>query len=212
MSSSLSHTMATPMVSKKFTVMAAVLCGAAAMGCTSAKAQGAVETKPQATALLQRIAHTQQRLDAQRQLRAQTLSAISAVYITEKAQCWLDFSRHEALRNNPSPVPAQAQSKALALVDALEAGDSPLSPALLDSALPGMPASQRMRNDLWARLDAVKTSNAMLCSAKAVACGEVMLVQAAHLHQRIDWRYARPYFGMAEDLAVHAQDQAKICK
>jgi hypothetical protein len=211
MSRSVLHTTATPAFST-IPIIAAALFGASVICCTRAAAQTNADAKPQAAALVQRITQTQQRLDAQRQLRAQSPSALSTAYITEKAQCWLDFSRHEALRNNPSPVPAQAQTKALALVDALEAGDAPVSPALLDSALPGMPASQRMRNDLWARLDAVKASSAMLCSAKAVACGEVMLVQAAHLHQRIDWRYARPYFGMAEDLASQAQEQAKTCK
>jgi hypothetical protein len=212
MSRPVSPTTATPAFTTTITVVAAALLGAAAIFCAPAAAQTTADNKPQAATLLQRIAHTQLRLDAQRQLRAQSPSALSTAYMTEKAQCWLDFSRHEALRNNPNPVPAQAQSKALALVDALEAGDSPLSPALLDSSLPGMPISQRMRNDLWSRLDAVKASSAMLCSAKAVACGEVMLVQAAHLHQRIDWRYARPYFGMAEDLASQAQEQAKTCK
>lgn len=211
MSRPVSPTMATPAFST-ISVIAAVLFGAAMVCCAQAAGQTNADANPQAAALLQRITHTQQRLDVQRQLRAQSPSALSTAYMTEKAQCWLDFSRHEALRNNPSSVPAQAQSKALALVDALAAGDSPPPPILLDSALPGMPSSQRMRNDLWLRLDAVKASNAMLCSAKAVACGEVMLVQAAHLHQRIDWRYARPYFGMAEDLASQAQEQAKTCK
>jgi hypothetical protein len=193
-------------------VMGALLCAVSAAWCPPAAAQNSPNPAAPTGTLVQRIAQSQQRLDLQRVLRANTQSAISNTYITEKAQCWLDFSRHEVLRNNPSAVPAQAQAKALALVDALEAGDAPVPPALLDSILPAMPASQRMRNDLWLRLDAVKAGNAMLCSAKAVACGEVMLVQAAHLHQRIDWRYARPYFGMAEDLVSEAQEQAKICK
>jgi hypothetical protein len=193
-------------------VMNAMLCAAAVFYCTQAAAQTPLAAGTQTGTLVQRIAQSQQRLDAQRLLRANSASGLSNTYIAEKAQCWLDFSRHEALRNNPSPVPAQAQEKAQALVTALEAGDAPVANALLDSVLPAMPAAQRMRNDLWLRLDAIKATNAMLCSAKAVACAEVMLVQAAHLHQRIDWRYARPYFGMAEDLVTQAQEQAKVCK
>ncbi len=192
--------------------MSALLCAAAVVCCPQAAAQNPPAATAQTGTLVQRIAQSQQRLDAQRLLRANSPSGLSNTYIAEKAQCWLDFSRHEALRNNPSPVPGQAQEKAQALVAALEAGDAPVANALLDSVLPAMPASQRMRNDLWLLLDAVKASSAMLCSAKAVACGEVMLVQAAHLHQRIDWRYARPYFGMAEDLVAQAQEQAKTCK
>jgi hypothetical protein len=193
-------------------VMSALLGVAAVLCSPQSAAQNPPAVVAQTGTLVQRIAQSQQRLDAQRQLRANSPSGLSNTYIAEKAQCWLDFSRHEALRNNPSPVPAQAQEKAQGLVNALETGDAPVANALLDSVLPGMPASQRMRNDLWLRLDAIKATNAMLCSAKAVACGEVMLVQAAHLHQRIDWRYARPYFGMAEDLVSQAQGQAKACR
>lgn len=192
--------------------MSALLCAAAVVCCPQAAAQNPPAATAQTGTLVQRIAQSQQRLDAQRLLRANSPSGLSNTYIAEKAQCWLDFSRHEALRNNPTAVPGQAQEKAQALATALEAGDAPVANALLDSVLPAMPASQRMRNDLWLLLDAVKASSAMLCSAKAVACGEVMLVQAAHLHQRIDWRYARPYFGMAEDLVAQAQEQAKTCK
>jgi hypothetical protein len=193
-------------------LMSALLGAAAVVCCPQAAAQNPPSAVAQTGSLVQRIAQSQQRLDAQRLHRANSPSGLANTYIAEKAQCWLDFSRHEALRNNPSPVPAQAQEKAQALVNTLEAGDAPVTNTLLDSALPAMPASQRMRNDLWLRLDAVKATSAMLCSAKAVACAEVMLVQAAHLHQRIDWRYARPYFGMAEDLVSQAQEQAKTCK
>jgi hypothetical protein len=193
-------------------VTSALLCATTIFLCTPVMAQNLTAVSTQTGTLVQRIAQSQQRLDAQRLLRANSPGSLSKTYIVEKAQCWLDFSRHEALRNNPSPVPAQAQEKAQALVNALEAGDVPVATDLLDSFLLAMPASQRMRNDLWLRLDTVKANDAMLCSAKAVACGEVMLVQAAHLHQRMDWRYARPYFGMAEDLVAQAQEQAKTCK
>lgn len=197
---------------RSITLMGAVVCAVAVLWCAQAVAQNPPNATAQTGTLVQRIAQSQQRLDAQRLQRANSPSGLSSAYIAEKAQCWLDFSRHEALRNNPTPVPAQAQEKAQALVTALEAGDAPVANALLDSVLPAMPVSQRMRNDLWQRLDAIKATSAMLCSAKAAACGEVMLVQAAHLHQRIDWRYARPYFGMAEDLVTQAQEQAKTCK
>jgi hypothetical protein len=67
------------------------------------------------------------------------------------------------------------------------------------------------RKDLWNELAAVKASAQLRCAARAVACGEVMLVQAAHAHDRIDWRYAQPYFGMAQDRVREARNQALAC-
>jgi hypothetical protein len=192
--------------------LSAALCAAVLASSPFAFAQSATKTTLDAGTLVQKIAQSQQRLDAQRVLRANSASLLSNTYITEKAQCWLDFSRHEVLRNNPSSVPGHAHEKAHALVSALEAGDSVVQQDLLNSVLPTMPVSQRMRKDLWLQLDAIKATNAMICSAKAVGCAEVKLVQAAHLHERIDWRYARPYFAMAEDLVKQAQEQAKVCK
>ncbi len=129
-------------------------------------------------------------------------------YALEKAQCWLDFAKHEALRNNPSPTPELAHQKALQLLSALEGGATISEPAL-DSALTANDV--RMRNDLWTQLEVIKSSKQFSCAAQAVACGEVMLVQAAHAHQRIDWRYAQPYFGMAEDGVRTAKKLASAC-
>jgi hypothetical protein len=129
-------------------------------------------------------------------------------YAVEKAQCWLDFSKHEALRNNPTQVPELAHQKAAQLLGALEAG-SALAASVLNSELSG--GDKRMRNDLWVQLEAIKASKQMACAAKEVACSEVMLVQAAHAHERIDWRYAQPYFGMAEDGVRAAKKQVAAC-
>jgi hypothetical protein len=162
----------------------------------------------------------------QDQSRAKNLSASSSAgsvqrrYGLEKAQCWLGFAQHEVLRNNPTQVPELAWFKAHQLVNLLEQPGSILSAVQLDSVLLGdassrlgniAPAVQVMRKDLWQQLDSIKNSPALSCSAKAVACAEVMLVQAAHAHDRIDWRYAKPYFGMAEDGVRLAVSQAKSC-
>lgn len=129
-------------------------------------------------------------------------------YAVEKAQCWIDFSKHEVLRNNPTQIPELAHDKAVQLINAVDTG-SALSPTDLDSNLQKI--ETRMRADLWAQLESVKSSKQMSCAVKAIACGEVMLVQAAHAHERIDWRYSQPYFGMAEDWVRTAQKQAKAC-
>jgi hypothetical protein len=129
-------------------------------------------------------------------------------YALEKAQCWLDFSRHEALRNNPTDIPELAYQKAAQLLQALDAGRA-LEPTALSSELAGR--DTRMRKDLWNELEAVKSSKQLSCAVKQVACGEVMLVQAVHAHERIDWRYAQPYFGMAEDWVRAAKQQALAC-
>ena len=129
-------------------------------------------------------------------------------YAIEKAQCWLDFSKHEALRNNPTDISELAHGKALQLINAVDGGTA-LSAADLDSSL--QKNAVRMRSDLWAQLDIVKSSKQMACAVKAIACGEVMLVQAAHAHERLDWRYSQPYFGMAEDWVRTAKKQALAC-
>ncbi|TAG26276.1 MAG: hypothetical protein EAZ37_09440 [Burkholderiales bacterium] len=155
-------------------------------------------------ALIKRIEASSQRISP---VRAKAIDTQQS-YALEKAQCWLDFSKHEALRNNPTQVPELAHQKATQLLGALEAGSAPAAFALNSSLLGD---DKRMRNDLWAQLEVIKSSKQMACAAKEVACSEVMLVQAAHAHERIDWRYAQPYFGMAEDGVRAAKKQAAAC-
>jgi hypothetical protein len=180
---------------------------------TSLQAQSTAAAQSEPT-LLQRIAEQDKRLASLRN----GADAASSLYALEKAQCWLDFSRHEALRNNPSRVPEAAYAKGAAIAQALQS-QVPLQPAMLDSQLLANRTDATnsllvapMRKDLAQQFDAIKASRGMACSAKAVACGEVMLVQAAHAHERIDWRYAQPYFGMAEDFAREAKQNAQACK
>jgi OmpA-OmpF porin, OOP family len=154
--------------------------------------------------LTKRIETTAQRIAP---VRAKVQS-VQQRYAIEKAQCWLDFAKHEALRNNPSPTPELVHQKAQQLLSALESGATINEPAL-DSNLTANDV--RMRNDLWTQLEIIKSSNQFSCAAQAVACGEVMLVQAAHAHDRIDWRYAQPYFGMAEDAVRAAKRLASAC-
>ncbi len=154
--------------------------------------------------LLQRIEVSSQRIAP---ARAKATDAQQR-YALEKAQCWLDFSRHEALRNNPTQEPELAHQKVTQLLNALSVAAVPDASAL-DSSLTS--DDKRMRNDLWAQLETIKTSKQMSCAVKEVACGEVMLVQAAHAHERIDWRYAQPYFGMAEDWVRAAKKQVIAC-
>jgi OmpA-OmpF porin, OOP family len=159
----------------------------------------------------------QERIE-QQELRVKPLRAAiqpgTSTYALEKAQCWIDFSRHEALRNNPTRIPDQSLRKAQGILDALEAKTSP-GAQLLDSALQvgatDSVAIPSMRKDLWQQFEAIKASRQFVCAAKEIACGEVMLVQAAHAHERIDWRYSRPYFGMAEDLLRSARQKVSAC-
>jgi hypothetical protein len=169
-------------------------------------------TKSEPTSLLQRIDASAQRLNAQRHQTSQALP----LYALEKAQCWLDFARHEDLRNNRTLVPELAWRKAQEIIERSPTAALTVTDAILDSKLvqTGSDAPQVpiMRKDLWAQLGTLKSGAQLQCTAKAVACGEVMLVQAAHAHERIDWRYANPYFGMAEDFVRQARQQAAVCK
>ncbi len=154
--------------------------------------------------LLQRIEVSNQRIAPARVKAKDALQS----YAVEKAQCWLDFSRHETLRNNLTQVPELAHQKATQVLNALSVAALPDTFAL-DSSL--TKDDKRMRNDLWAQLEVIKSSKQMSCAVKEVACGEVILVQAAHAYDRIDWRYAQPYFGMAEDWVRAAKKQATAC-
>ncbi len=184
------------------TIKSIALCAALAAVISFFPSEIRAQTAPEALTLriessLQRIASTKPKVKDMQQR-----------YAMEKAQCWLDFSKHEVLRNNPTDISELALAKAVQLINAVDNG-SAMSAADLDSSL--QKNEMRMRADLWAQLYSAKSSPQMACAVKAIACGEVMLVQAAHAHARIDWRYSQPYFAMAEDWVRTAKKQALAC-
>src|SRR5690606_37413735 len=69
----------------------------------------------------------------------------------------------------------------------------------------------RLRADLWERLGAVRAGAGFSCAQPAVACGEVELVHAGNEFNQQQWRHAKPYIQMAEELVAAAELLAAGC-
>lgn len=129
-----------------------------------------------------------------------------ADYFLSKAQCWLDVSFHEYTRNDRSAFPQEAMTEAEKLIVGMERGDQnlPLDTALVNGAA-------KLRQDLWDRAALLKQDRGLKCAAQALACAEVELVHAGNEYNQQQWRHAKPYIQIAEDLFQRASEQAKAC-
>lgn len=127
-------------------------------------------------------------------------------YHLSKAQCWLDVSLHEYTRNDRSAFPQAAMTESEKLIVALENKATPLP---LDTPLVNDAA--RLRPDLWARTDALKQHAGFKCAAQQVACAEVELVHAGNEHNQQQWRHAKPYVQIAEELVSEANQLVAQC-
>ena len=127
-------------------------------------------------------------------------------YHLSKAQCWLDVSLHEYTRNDRSAFPQAAMTESEKLIVALENKATPLP---LDTPL--VSAAARLRPDLWARTDALKQHAGFQCAAQQVACAEVELVHAGNEHNQQQWRHAKPYVQIAEELVSEANQLVAQC-
>jgi OmpA-OmpF porin, OOP family len=182
---------------------------ATAMACGAAHAQ----TAPTLTPAPERISDAAIKPDQQTYLAMQ--ARIKALndrglpvrdYFLSKSQCWLDVSFHEYTRNDRSGFPQAAMSEADKLVRGLE-NKSTLS---MDTAL--VNGAARLRPDLWDRARALKADAGFACAQQKVACAEVELVHAGNEHQQQEWRHAKPYVQIAEDLMADAQALAAACQ
>ena len=120
-------------------------------------------------------------------------------YHLSKAQCWLDVSLHEYTRNDRSPFPQEAMSEANQLIVAMEQNITPLP---MDTPLVNHAA--RLRPDLWDQLAGFKSEAGLRCGGQQVACAEVELVHAGNEHNQQQWRHAKPYVQIAEELTADA--------
>ena len=127
-------------------------------------------------------------------------------YHLAKAQCWLDVSFHEYTRNDRSSFPQEAMTESEKLIVAMEKGVSPLpmdTPLVNDAA--------RLRPDLWERALGLRGHAGWTCAQQKAACAEVELVHAGNEHNQQQWRHAKPYVQIAEDLLADARAQAEAC-
>lgn len=127
-------------------------------------------------------------------------------YHLAKAQCWLDVSFHEYTRNDRGPFPQAALTESEKLVVAMEQGVSPLP-----MATPLVGEAVTLRPDLWARATALQGHAGWRCAQQKAACAEVELVHAGNEHAQQQWRHAKPYVQIAEDLLGDAEAQAAAC-
>ena len=127
-------------------------------------------------------------------------------YHLSKAQCWLDVSFHEYSRNDRSDFPQLALDESVKLIDGMERGVSPMP-----TDTPLVNDARRLREDLWKRLGVIHDTPGFECAQQAVACGEVELVHAGNEFNQQQWRHAKPYIQMAEDLTNDAEALARQC-
>jgi hypothetical protein len=126
-------------------------------------------------------------------------------YFLSKAQCWLDVSFHEYTRNDRGPFPQAAMTESEKLIQGMEQGTA------LSMDTPLVAGAVRLRPDLWDRASALRGHAGWRCAAAKAACAEVELVHAGHEHQQLQWRHAKPYVQIAEDLIGEAQQLAEAC-
>jgi outer membrane protein OmpA-like peptidoglycan-associated protein len=126
-------------------------------------------------------------------------------YDMAKAQCWVDVSFHEYSRNDRSDFPDASIKQAEGIIEALENNQTPShdTPLISDAT--------RLRADLWARLNQLKSGPVLSCAAQAVACAEVELVHAGTEYKQFGWRHANPYVEMAEDMTAQAENESAHC-
>jgi len=127
-------------------------------------------------------------------------------YHLAKAQCWLDTAFHEYTRNDRSAFPQEALTESVILVEQMERGVTPLP---MDTRM--VNEADKLRPDLWAAADKLKSHGGLQCVADKVACAEVELVHAGNEHKQQGWRHAKPYVQIAEDALVHATVAAEAC-
>jgi outer membrane protein OmpA-like peptidoglycan-associated protein len=127
-------------------------------------------------------------------------------YHLSKAQCWLDVSFHEYTRNDRSAFPQAAMTESEKLIEGME---KPVGPLPMDTPL--VNGAARLRPDLWARAAALKAHAGFACAQHKLACAEVELVHAGNEHQQQQWRHAKPYVQIAEDLLGEADSLAQAC-
>jgi OmpA-OmpF porin, OOP family len=128
-------------------------------------------------------------------------------YHLSKAQCWLDVSFHEYTRNDRGPFPQAAMTESEKLITGMEGASTvlPMETPLVGEAV-------TLRPDLWARTEALKKHRGFRCAQQKIACAEVELVHAGNEHTQQQWRHAKPYVQIAEDLISEARALAEACE
>jgi OmpA-OmpF porin, OOP family len=134
-----------------------------------------------------------------------------ASYSLAKAQCWLDVSLHEYTRNDRGGFPQAALSESFKITDYLEKGGAVAAAANPANATPLVNDAAKLRQDLWDAAAKLKGHAGWRCAEQKTACAEVELVHAGNEFNQQQWRHAKPYVQIAEDLIGDAQRAAEAC-
>jgi OmpA-OmpF porin, OOP family len=132
-------------------------------------------------------------------------------YSLAKSQCWLDVSFHEYTRNDRSDFPQAALNESAKITDYLSKGGAVGSAENPANQTPLVNEAAKLRPDLWDRAASLKQHEGFKCAEQLVACGEVELVHAGNEYNQQQWRHAKPYVQIAEDLLGQAQAAADSC-
>lgn len=148
----------------------------------------------------------------QRALQAVDLQQPATLYMSAKAQAWLDFAFEEYIERDNTGLAEDALQRAKQLVGWLE---NKQSEGVADpKEIRGV---ERVREDLWVKLDEDKQNpHGIPCAAPYLGRAEVQLVWGGHELPELGPRHARRYIEEAEQLLKDAailindcpQDQA----
>jgi OmpA-OmpF porin, OOP family len=128
-------------------------------------------------------------------------------YALSKAQCWLDVSLHEYSRNDRSQFPRLALQESSKITQELQTSGSSASA----QQTPLLNDASKLRPDLWDAASKLKGHPGWRCAEQKTACAEVELVHAGNEFNQQQWRHAKPYVQIAEDLMGDAQKAAEAC-
>ena len=134
-----------------------------------------------------------------------------ASYSLAKSQCWLDVSLHEYSRNDRSGFPAAAFDESVKITEFLSKGGAVADPKNPAMQTPLVNGATKLRQDLWDAADKLKGHAGWRCAEQKTACAEVELVHAGNEFAQQEWRHAKPYIQIAEDLIGDAQKAADAC-
>ncbi len=134
-----------------------------------------------------------------------------ASYSLAKAQCWLDVSLHEYSRNDRSNFPRLAFDESFKITDYLGKGGAVGAAANPAMQTPLVNNAAKLRQDLWDAAAKLKGHPGFACAEQKTACAEVELVHAGNEFNQQQWRHAKPYVQIAEDLIGDAQKAAEAC-
>ncbi len=127
-------------------------------------------------------------------------------YALSKARAWLDLALDEYHEQDRTGIVQDATAEAAMLLGALET-----SQAFDAGATPHLYASEKIRPDLWDKVETMKRHPEFSCAARRIAELEVQLVWTGHEKWESGWMHAEPYARIAENLAYEAQHELDAC-